>query len=145
LPPDDGRPREPGASRIGRFHRWWRSRRFVVREDSMAPLLEVGDRLLVDPEAYRDREPARGDVVVARDPERPGATLVKRVGAIPGDRPTFGDPVPPNTVYLLGDRADLSRDSRAFGPVPRASLVGRVWYRYHPPGRSGPIDGARLK
>jgi len=38
----------------------------------------------------------------------------------------------------VGDAADSSTDSRAFGPLPRASIVGRAVYRYAPPERSGP-------
>ncbi len=31
--------------------------------------------------------------------------------------------------YLLGDNRDASLDSRAFGPVPKDNIVGRVWIR----------------
>jgi signal peptidase I len=117
----------------------------VVRDDSMRPALEPGDRLLVDPRAYERAEPRRGDVVVAVDPERPGATLVKRVGALAGDPLPDGSTVPAGMVYLVGDRTEVSRDSRAFGPVPRAALRGRAWHRYHPPSRSGPLEVVTLK
>lgn len=33
--------------------------------------------------------------------------------------------VPPGTVWLLGDNSVDSRDSRMFGPMPKASFVGR--------------------
>jgi signal peptidase I len=45
-----------------------RAHRVVIRGGSMAPALLPGDRLLVDPAAYRAREPRRGDIVLLRDP-----------------------------------------------------------------------------
>jgi hypothetical protein len=38
---------------------------------------------------------------------------------------------------VAGDAREHSTDSRAFGPVPRSSIVGRAVYRYAPVGRSG--------
>jgi nickel-type superoxide dismutase maturation protease len=114
----------------GALRRRLRSRRFVVVDDSMLPGLRPGDRLLIDPGAFRRRPPQVGDVVVARDPEAGGRLLIKRV--TDRDRP-------PGTVTLLGDARDRSRDSRAFGPVPYRSIVGLVWFRYLPRERRGPI------
>jgi type IV secretory pathway protease TraF len=37
-------------------------------------------------------------------------------------------------LYLTGDAAG-SRDSRAFGPVPLAAIVGRAYRCYAPPDR----------
>ncbi len=34
-----------------------------------------------------------------------------------------------NEYYLMGDNRDASLDSRAFGFVPKANFVGRVWIR----------------
>jgi type IV secretory pathway protease TraF len=34
--------------------------------------------------------------------------------------------IPPGSVYLLGDNAGSSLDSRTFGPVPAGEVVGRV-------------------
>lgn len=39
--------------------------------------------------------------------------------------------------YLLGDNRDESLDSRAFGPVRRDGIVGRVWVRGLPFSRIG--------
>lgn len=41
------------------------------------------------------------------------------------DRTTLG----PNEYYLMGDNRDHSLDSRSFGAVPKANIVGRVWLR----------------
>lgn len=34
--------------------------------------------------------------------------------------------VPPGTVYVVGDNTNASVDSRSFGPVPLANVIGRV-------------------
>jgi signal peptidase I len=102
----------------------------------MAPTLLPGDRLYVDRAAYRDRPPARGDLVVVRDPSDPRRFLVKRVSFLAGETPSPEYPaVPPGSIYVLGDNPSLSRDSRAFGPVPLDLVVGRAWFRYAPAGR----------
>jgi signal peptidase I len=35
----------------------------------------------------------------------------------------------------MGDNRPVSRDSRAFGPVPAEQIVGQVILRYWPPAR----------
>ncbi|MBI2837890.1 MAG: signal peptidase I [Acidobacteria bacterium] len=38
--------------------------------------------------------------------------------------------VPEGQYFLLGDNRDYSRDSRSFGPVPRADILGRMVTRF---------------
>lgn len=38
---------------------------------------------------------------------------------------------------LLGDNRGDSKDSRAFGPVTRDAIAGRVWYCHEPRERRG--------
>ncbi len=91
----------------------------------MEPSYRAGERLLVDRRAYRRRPPAVGDVVVLRDPAQPRRHLVKRIAQAPE-----GVDAGSSRVWVLGDNAAASRDSRAFGAVPRTAIIGRVWFRY---------------
>lgn len=97
-------------------------RRVEVRGPSMRPTLEEGDRLLV----AGTRRLRVGDLVVLREPGGDGLLVVKRLAALEGAE-----------VVVRGDNPGQSRDSRAYGPVPRAAVVGRAWWRYHPPERAG--------
>jgi nickel-type superoxide dismutase maturation protease len=92
----------------------------------MAPTLAPGDRLLVDPGAYRRRPPDVGDVVVLVDPQDPGRWLVKRVASV--DR--VG-----SAVEVRGDAVSRARDSRRFGPVPFNAIIGRAYRLYFPRDR----------
>ena len=102
----------------------------------MEPALLPGDRLLVLPAGpsglpgFRGA-PAIGSIVIV---EHEGRLDVKRVA-----------PLPPGVsgLWLLGDNATLSRDSRQDGPVPLSALRGRVIYRIGPRGRRGRIAAAR--
>ena len=44
-----------------------------------------------------------------------------------------------NEVFVLGDQRSDSQDSRAFGPVHRIFILGRVWLRYWPPQAWGTL------
>jgi len=102
---------------------WWRRiGRVEVTGDSMLPALAPGDRLFV----LRDRRARIGDVVAVADPRMPSRTLVKRVAA-----------TGPLGVFVLGDNAEASTDSRILGPVAPASIRGRAVYRYFPDSRRG--------
>lgn len=90
----------------------------------MMPALAPGDRLVV----VRALRPRVGDLVALHDPVEPTRLLVKRVVAfVPGG------------AEVRGDNQAASRDSRTFGPVAPARLVGRAVYRYFPPARAGLI------
>jgi signal peptidase I len=122
--------------------------RVAVVEASMAPAIEPGDWLLIDPTTAR--WPRRGSVVVFREPDS-GSIGIKRVAAGPGDRVAFAQ----GYLELADDEAwlisDASRDetaargfgdpidSRVYGPVPVELLVGRAWFRYAPWRRLGRI------
>jgi signal peptidase I len=94
-------------------------------------------------------------------------TFVKRVVGLPGDhlrivgghvyrnghrerdgyidRCAQGDPcdfpqpivVPKGDYYMMGDNRGQSDDSRFWGPVPRAWIIGKAFFTYWPPSRIG--------
>ena len=91
-------------------------KRFRVTGTSMAPLLQPGDEVLVDPRAYKQAAPRVGDIVVSRHPYRADVRLVKRITAILKD----------GRCLLEGDNPSESTDSRSFGAVTPQQILGRV-------------------
>lgn len=114
----------------------------------MAPAIEPGDWLLVDPTTVR--WPRRGTIVVFQEPDG-GGLAVKRVAAGPGDRVAFAQgylELAEDEAWLLSDATTETAagrgfgepvDSRSYGPVPLDLLVGRAWFRYAPLRRLGRI------
>jgi len=96
----------------------------------MAPTLEAGDWLLVDPDAYRVRGPMPDDLVLVSDPREPERLLVKRLAGFDG----AGD------LLVAGDTPEASTDSRSFGALDPATVQGRPWFRYRPLRRWGRVS-----
>jgi nickel-type superoxide dismutase maturation protease len=113
---------------LGRLIRSWRAR-VAVEGTSMRPTLEPGDWLLVDPDAFRERQPGVGELVLLPDPREPACLLVKRVTGL-DER---------GCLLVSGDWPEGSTDSRVFGAVDPATLEGQPWFRYWPLGRFGRI------
>jgi nickel-type superoxide dismutase maturation protease len=111
-----------------RLIRSWGAR-VAVDGRSMAPTLQPGDWLLVDPWAYRDRPPRVGDLVLVPDPRQATRLLVKRVAQIDPD----------DWLRLAGDAPDASTDSRTFGSIDPTTIEGRPWFRYWPLRRWGRV------
>lgn len=99
--------------------------RVAVSGHSMEPALREGDWVFVLPPRPA---PRAGEVVLLRDPRDRSRLLLKRVAALTGDG-----------CVVEGDHAEHSTDSRHFGPVPVADVVGRAAFRYYPLRRFGPI------
>ncbi len=127
-----------------------------VKGASMFPTLHAGDRLLLNRFAYLHREPQRGEMVVLKDPETGDLIVKRIVGlpcetivmqsdsafvnghrlaepyaATPTglmDRMPLGKAtvIPRDFYFVLGDNRARSVDSRAFGPVPRSSILGVI-------------------
>ncbi len=137
---------------------------FYIPSGSMEPTLMVNDRILVAKFIYRFEPVRRGDVIVFRYPLNPQRDFVKRVVGLPGEmvalkegvvyikgepvsekgyalKPDFGNygqvTVPAHEYFVLGDNRNNSEDSRFFGYVPRANIVGRALFIYWPPSRVG--------
>jgi signal peptidase I len=138
----------------------------VVRGRSMAPGIEDGDRILVEPWSRAIDDFDRGDVAVLRSPVEPGLEYIKRIVAVPGDDVLVtggrlwvnGEPVDEpyaeigdddvlhwtkvraGHYFVLGDNRPHSSDSRDFGQVPAELLRGRVRLRLWPIGRAGLLE-----
>ncbi len=93
--------------------------RYEVEGESMTPTFGAGQRVFVNRLAYWFREPKPGDLVVVRDPRDGARLLLKRI-----DREADGG------WLVLGDNPAASTDSRAFGPVKKSLIVGKVWGTY---------------
>ena len=48
--------------------------------------------------------------------------------------------IPPGELFVMGDHRQKSADSRAFGPIPESSIVGRAFLRYWPLSTIGIIQ-----
>jgi signal peptidase I len=134
---------------------------FRVPSGSMVPTLRSGDSVLVEKLSHGAR---RGDLVVFRRPGN-GEILLKRVVAVGGDtvaledgalyvdghrrHEAYANPhaidgvyfgpvrVPRGSLFAMGDNRGDSLDSRQFGAVPAARVIGRVVARIWPPTRWG--------
>lgn len=129
----------------------------IVFGRSMEPSLFERQRLIIDKLTYHFRAPYRNDIVVIKRPEME-ELLVKRIIGLPSEKVEIRDgyvyindrrlpePFPheqypqnipaytlgPLEYYVLGDNRGNSNDSRAFGPISRKDILGRVWFRYWP-------------
>jgi signal peptidase I len=137
---------------------------FYIPSGSMEPTLMVNDRILVAKFLYRFEPVQRGDVIVFRYPLNPQRDFVKRVIGLPGNvaqlkegvvyingqrisekgytiQPDYGNygpvTVPRGDYFVLGDNRNNSEDSRFFGYVPRANIIGKAIFIYWPPQRIG--------
>ncbi|MEM7337285.1 MAG: signal peptidase I [Actinomycetota bacterium] len=142
--------------------RWIMFAAYQIPSASMAPALEIGDRILVN---QLDTGPNRGDIVVyvnEGDDAGPGQELVGRVIAVGGEsiaavdgQVTINDNrlvepylepgtitsdfgplvVPSGQLFIMGDNREAAFDSRGRGPIPEENLVGTVVARSCcPPG-----------
>lgn len=87
---------------------------YKIKGQSMRPVLDSGDFVVVNKLSYLFHKPRIGDIAAIKDP-RDGRVLIKRVAKISGEK------------YLVeGDNKAESTDSRHFGLVERKSIIGKV-------------------
>ncbi|MBM3960124.1 MAG: signal peptidase I [SAR202 cluster bacterium] len=70
---------------LGRLLDYLTARRMTIAGESMLPTLVPGDRAVFSVRAYRKADPARGDIVLLRQPSGEGRLDVKRVVGLPGE------------------------------------------------------------
>ncbi|MFN3706173.1 MAG: signal peptidase I [Thermoflexales bacterium] len=140
----------------------------MVADNRMAPTLQVEQIVLVSRLPTLVMELRRGDVVLLRTED--GAEHLSRVVALPGDKVQLDEsgiqvnnqPLPAaslngtlqldqpafsgarilraNELFVLNDNSADARDSRAFGPVSAAQLVGRAWLVVWPLDSAGLVQ-----
>jgi signal peptidase I len=128
---------------------------------SMEPRVHAGEFVLINTLAYRFGPLQRGDVVAFKHETPTPETYIKRVVGLPGERVEirsgtvtidgrelrepyvlFPDrrsapavTVPAGAYYVLGDNRSDSDDSRNWGVVRAADLVGKALVGIWPPRR----------
>ena len=95
-------------------------KRFRVTGKSMQPLLEPGEEILINPNAYLQSLPQVNDIVVVAHPHKPNLKIVKRIVEIRKN----------NTYFIQGDNLRQSTDSRSFGTVTFNLIRGKVTNRF---------------
>ncbi|MGC1459763.1 MAG: signal peptidase I [Steroidobacteraceae bacterium] len=129
---------------------------FRAQGPAMEPAVPEGERVLVSAWSYWHDQPQAGDIVAfvyPRDPDIAdlkrvvavgGSTVELRQGAlyvngVPQDEPYLDASersapvsmrpvqVPLNSYFVMADNREQSEDSRHFGPIARASIIGKQW------------------
>ena len=116
-----------------------RRKRFRVSGPSMLPLLQPDEEVLVNQHAYGlGHRPQSGDVVIVVHPHKPSLRMVKRViegmqtpeGSLGSAKATSSIEAQETYYWIEGDNLLASTDSRTFGPVPSACILGKVTARF---------------
>ena len=107
----------------------------IVSGEAMQPEFVSGAKVLINKAAYLYDEPEHGDIIVFKTDlhtETDGnGILIKRIAGIEGDIVEIDGhevAVEKGYVYVLGDNAEISLDSRnaAIGQIPIRDIIGRV-------------------
>ncbi|KAG2129963.1 peptidase S24/S26A/S26B/S26C [Suillus clintonianus] len=114
---------------------------------SMLPTLDNSGEMAIEsilPHRLFPSQLGRGELVTLRSPVNPSRVICKRVIGLPGDVVCV-DPtglkapstehvlVPKGHIWVAGDNAAWSTDSRDYGPVSMALVRGRIAVRVSAP------------
>ena len=139
---------------------------YTVVMSSMEPNFQEGECIMVSKVSYRSSGPERGDVIIFEPPFESPHPFIKRVIGLPGetveieDKKVFIDgipleeeyimaapdyqmsakTIPENEYFVLGDNRNNSNDSHSGWTVPRDNVIGKAWFTYWPPSKSGRIN-----
>jgi nickel-type superoxide dismutase maturation protease len=96
-------------------------KRLRVAGESMLPLLQPGDEILIDPFAYQKSSPQVNDIIVTQHPLQRNFPIVKRINAInDGGR-----------YFVTGDNREASTDSRHWGTIKSSDIIGKVTSQFY--------------
>lgn len=93
-----------------------RRHRFRIEGNSMQPLLQPDDQVLVDTHIYNSSSPSIDDIVVLTHPFQSDLKIIKRITKISKSEGFF----------VQGDNPLVSIDSRDFGFVKPELIIGKV-------------------
>jgi signal peptidase I len=132
----------------------------LVNGASMEPSLYNNEVLILNKLKSNIKDFNRFDIIVFK---YNGENLIKRVIAFPGEKieyknnklyindeeiitkenfektEDFSFEVPENSVFVLGDNRDDSKDSRYFGSVNEENIIGKISFRLFPVSKFGSI------
>ncbi|RHY10593.1 hypothetical protein DYB36_001877 [Aphanomyces astaci] len=100
---------------------------FLGMGPSMEPTLPDRVIFLVEKLSLRWRPATVGDVVVVSSPTRANGSMCKRIIAMVQTKCIRRTTT--NNEQILGDNATASVDSRHYGPIPAALILGRASYK----------------
>jgi len=138
---------------------------YSVIDSTMAPELQIGDRLVINRLAYQYGAPQRGEVVCFKTSAL-GSDHLGRIIGIPGDileikdKMVYVNGIPlhesylknspaytlsafqlaSNSYFLLEDNRSLTDDELAGWTVSRAYIQGLAWIYAWPPDRWGAVE-----